>query len=337
MSLTITPVANLADLARFHTVLARSFDADHEDLPADCVEELAVDLAGLHADEDILMWVGEAAGRAVAAGRLSLPVKDNTSTARLDVHVHPDDRRSGHGLAMARHCLALAAAQQRQTVLSEVCSPLAAAEGAPSAFARRLGLRPVLEEVRRVLDLTALDGGFVDQARRTAAAVAHDYEVVQWVDAAPDALCDDLARLAQLMSTDPPKGEMTWEPERWDAARWRATEERVKAKQCVRLGSTVVHRPTGRAVGYSDIGVSRQLPEIAYQWATIVESAHRGHRLGMLLKAANLQLLRRELPVARTLNTWNAAVNSQMISINETLGFRPVERWTEWQLDGSAG
>lgn len=83
--------------------------------------------------------------------------------------------------------------------------------------------------------------------------------------------------------------------------------------------------------------MSRAQPEIAYQWATIVESAHRGHRLGMLLKAASLQLLLRELPAARTLNTWNAAVNSQMISINEALGFQPVERWTEWQLDRSAG
>lgn len=337
MSLRITPVENVADLDRFHLVLAASFDADHENLPADPVEELAVDLAGLHADERIVMWVGEAAGRTVAAGRLSLPVKDNTSTAMLEVHVHPDDRRAGHGLAMARHGLELAATERRPTVLSEVWSPLAAAEGAPSAFARRLGLRPVLEEVRRVLDLTALDGAFVEQARRAAAAVAHAYEVVQWVDAAPAALCDDLARLAQLMSTDPPMGEMTWQPERWDAIRWRVTEERVRAKHCVRLGSTVVHRSTGRAVGYTDLAVSRLLPEVAYQWATIVESAHRGHRLGTLLKAANLQLLRRELPTARTLNTWNAAVNSQMISINEMFGFRPVERWTEWQLDGSAG
>ena len=55
MSLSITPVANIADLTCFHTVLAASFDADHEDLPADPVEELAVDLAGLHADERILM------------------------------------------------------------------------------------------------------------------------------------------------------------------------------------------------------------------------------------------------------------------------------------------
>lgn len=179
MSPIITPVENLADLGRFHSVLAASFDADHEGLPADSVEELAVDLAGVHADERIVMWVGEQAGRAVAAGRLFLPVKDNTSTAMLEVHVHPDDRRAGHGLAMARHGLELAATERRQTVQSEVCSPLATAEGAPSAFARRLGLRPVLEEVRRVLDLTALEGAHIEAFRRAAAAVATNYQVVQ--------------------------------------------------------------------------------------------------------------------------------------------------------------
>ena len=135
------------------------------------------------------------------------------------------------------------------------------------------------------------------------------------------------------MSTDPPLGDMTWEPEVWDAARWRDGERRSCAKGYRAVGSAAVHLPTGRAVGYSDIGVSRRWPQVGYQWATIVESAHRGHRLGALLKAANLQLLISELPDTRLVNTWNAAVNTHMISVNETLGFRPVERWTEWQLE----
>ena len=87
-------------------------------------------------------------------------------------------------------------------------------------------------------------------------------------------------------------------------------------------------------MGYSDIAASRLQPEIASQWAAIVEAGHRGHRLGRLLQAANLQL--RELPAAHTLNTWNAPVNSQLISINAALWFRYVERWTQWQLDRSA-
>jgi hypothetical protein len=33
------------------------------------------------------------------------------------------------------------------------------------------------------------------------------------------------------------------------------------------------------------------------------------------------------------MNTWNAESNTHMIAINERLGYRPVEYWTEWQLD----
>ena len=135
------------------------------------------------------------------------------------------------------------------------------------------------------------------------------------------------------MSTDPPLGEMTWEPERWDAARWRLGEARWQAKGLAVVGTGAVHRPTGRLVGYSTIGFVRAEPAHAYQWATIVEAAHRGHRLGMLTKAANLELLVAQAPSAQLVNTWNAGVNEHMIAINEALGFRAVDRWTEWQLD----
>jgi hypothetical protein len=35
-------------------------------------------------------------------------------------------------------------------------------------------------------------------------------------------------------------------------------------------------------------------------------------------------------------NTWNAGVNAHMVAINESLGFRPIDRWREWQLELSA-
>jgi hypothetical protein len=35
----------------------------------------------------------------------------------------------------------------------------------------------------------------------------------------------------------------------------------------------------------------------------------------------------------RYIDTWNAAVNVHMISINERMGFRPVDAWIDWQTD----
>jgi hypothetical protein len=74
-------------------------------------------------------------------------------------------------------------------------------------------------------------------------------------------------------------------------------------------------------------------PEIAQQSETIVDPMHRGHRLGLMLKLVNERQLIANQPSARAVITWNAAVNAHMLAINERMGFRPLDRWREWQLD----
>ena len=59
---------------------------------------------------------------------------------------------------------------------------------------------------------------------------------------------------------------------------------------------------------------------------------HRGRRLGMLVKAANLRRLTGELPAVRRVDTWNAEENAWMLAINVALGFRPSGGAGEWQL-----
>ena len=58
---------------------------------------------------------------------------------------------------------------------------------------------------------------------------------------------------------------------------------------------------------------------------------HRGHRLGMLVKAANLGGRRPGWPSVRSVLTWNASENQHMLSINIALGFRPAGYEGEWQ------
>jgi GNAT superfamily N-acetyltransferase len=70
----------------------------------------------------------------------------------------------------------------------------------------------------------------------------------------------------------------------------------------------------------------------AEQWNAIVDPDHRGQRLGLVVKIANLRLLRREIAGALRLETWNANENTRMIAINELLGFQIVERVDQFQL-----
>jgi hypothetical protein len=68
------------------------------------------------------------------------------------------------------------------------------------------------------------------------------------------------------------------------------------------------------------------------QSGTLVLPAHRGHRLGLAIKVANLRQLQAAIDdTPRLLHTFNAGVNAPMLAVNAQLGFRPVEVEEEWQ------
>lgn len=70
------------------------------------------------------------------------------------------------------------------------------------------------------------------------------------------------------------------------------------------------------------------------QGGTLVLPDHRGHRLGMALKVANLRSLqsRGDALTRPMIHSWNAEVNDHMGAINATLGFVAVEIVEEMQL-----
>lgn len=64
---------------------------------------------------------------------------------------------------------------------------------------------------------------------------------------------------------------------------------------------------------------------------TLAVREHRGHQLGQLIKAVNLERLAELRPGARRVHTWNAKENSFMLAINVALGFEPVGVYGVWQ------
>ena len=100
--------------------------------------------------------------------------------------------------------------------------------------------------------------------------------------------------------------------------------EATLARQGRTKYNTVAVSADGDVVAYSDLATTVHDPGRAYQWGTLVLRGHRGHRLGVAVKVANLRLLQRERSDVLRLTTYNAEVNSHMITVNEALGFRPV-------------
>jgi hypothetical protein len=204
---------------------------------------------------------------------------------------------------------------------------------AGSAFAAAIGGENALGEVRRRLDLSTLDDEMLDNQLAEAWQRADGYRIVRWRDTVPDEYAPDVAYLDSRMITDAPLGDIKWEPEKIDVERIRESEAQRK-EQGIRSYSTgIVHEESGRLVALTAIGSEKSVHDHAWQWITIVDPVHRGHRLGMIVKIENLRYALAHEPSFEVIDTWNAAVNKHMIAINEAMGFRPVDSWVNWQVE----
>ncbi len=291
--------------------------------------------------------------RVVGYARLDLPLQENTHTGYADIGVLPGHRGRGIGGALHAAALGLARGDGRTKLVAETDHATEPPAG-PGAFSAPTGSGRVpagdpsvrwaqargwrLEQVVRHSRLHLPVAADV-LARERAAALERagaDYRVVQWTDTCPDAWVDEFALLNTRMSTDVPLGGLDLEEDRWDAERIRTTERQVLGRGEHLLTSAVEHVPTGRLAAFSSFQVPGHSDEFVWQGDTLVLKEHRGRRLGMLVKIAQLDLLARERPAVRRISTWNAEENSWMLAINVALGFRPEGCVGEWQAELSA-
>lgn len=278
-------------------------------------------------------WSGVVDGVVVTVGELHLRLLDNLESASVEVYTHPEHRRRGHGSAMLAHLEAEAKERGRSRLTADTSYPYESpADGAGHPHAEFLtghGFTYALGDVQRQLDLPVPDDTLVRLAVEVAPHHAA-YALRAFAGRAPDDLAEAYAALMATLVTEAPTGELDIEPETPDVAVLREHEE-LLARQGRTRYTTVALAGDGELAGYTELVTSAGEPGRVYQWGTLVPTAHRGHRLGLALKVANLAFLQREVPEAQRIVTWNAEVNRHMIGVNELLGFRPVERQGEFQ------
>ncbi|WP_411373924.1 hypothetical protein ACLH0K_12675 [Arthrobacter sp. MPF02] len=95
--------------------------------------------------------------------------------------------------------------------------------------------------------------------------------------------------------------------------------------------AAALHRETRELVAYTVLNWRPAVPASIAQQDTLVAGDHRGHRLGMLIKLANLRRAQARWRSARSILTWNASENQHMLAINIALGFKPAGYEGEWQ------
>lgn len=279
-------------------------------------------------------WNGLVGGQVVAVGWLRRSLLDNLDRAEVAVHVLPEHRRRGHGRAMAAHVEAAAHAHGRRVLGAEAsfaydAGPAGTGEDGPE-FARALGYDLALGDVQRTLRLP-VDPALLDRLAAGSAPRHASYTLRSWAGPVPDDLIEGWAALTSTLVTEAPTGDLDLEPEAADPAAVREGEA-LAARQGRTKFNTVALDPHGEVVAYTDLATTVHEPHRAYQWGTLVRADHRGHRLGVAVKVANLRLLHAEGPAGlREMVTWNADVNEHMIGVNERLGFVPVARLGEFQ------
>ena len=251
-----------------------------------------------------------------------LPSHDNPHGAAAALHVAPGHRRRGTGRALWAGVLGLARGQGRRTVLCEAREG-SALEGLLAAA----GAQPALTDVLRHQPIAEVDPARVAALRRGAETAAAGFRLVDWTGPTPVHLRGPLG-VALSSLNDAPTGDLDYDDEVWDAARVALRDAGLVAGG-LRM-HTVLALAGDEPAGFTDVAVSED-GTYAWQWGTGVAAAHRGHRLGMLLKTVMVQRLRAAEPALRTVATWNAEGNTHMVALNEALGYRVVDRVREWQ------
>jgi len=266
--------------------------------------------------------VGDGQGGGVAAFyRLMLPDLENRDRALMSLTVHPAFRRRGLGRALLRHAGRRAEANGRSVLDFNV---LQGSVG--EAFARRLDPEVGLVDARRFLDLRKVQASRFATLRAEAAGPAAGYSLISWTGVTPE---EERGRVAGVFNAmnDAPREEGWFEDDVWDADRVRDRGD-MQLRFAGNRGYSVaaVHAATGEMAALTQVFVDPADPDWGHQGLTGVTRPHRGHRLGLLTKAAMLEWLATAEPQLEHIETNNAATNSYMIAVNEALGFELATR-----------
>jgi GNAT superfamily N-acetyltransferase len=265
---------------------------------------------------------------------LYLPMTSNSHYAEADLTVDPDHRRRGLGTTLMGDLLTIVRAENRTDLI--VVASLDWADGSVRSeagpdFLSKHGFTPARSDTKRRLGLGTLDIEAEDRLWQEATTAAASYELVSWFGRTPERYIEELARIESMIFDEIPLGDVDLRRREIDADHIRARDAEDEAKGTATVHTIAIHKRTGTMAANTVIEVPNH-SEHANQAITIVDPAHRGHRLGLLTKIANLRQLREHCHEVTNVWAENADTNVHMIAINERLGFRKASARISYML-----
>ena len=265
-------------------------------------------------------------GRLAGYGVVGRNLKDteNAHVRWSEIAVKREHRRHGQGRALLARVVDSLEGQGDDVVLISETS-----DRVPSgdSFAHAVGAKPGLPMKLNQLDLRAVDRAKVDEWSRAPKG----YRLQRIDGTVPPEFVKTYIQAAEGIN-DMPRGDIAFNDWKLDEAQIRQRESFFKQAGLVWWLLLAIDERTGEGVGFTEVEFNPLDPHVIQQEGTAVVTAHRGHGIGLWLKAVMLGRIISERRDSRFIRTGNANVNAQMLAINEKLGFRHAWQTTLWQL-----
>ncbi|WP_370873100.1 GNAT family N-acetyltransferase [Arthrobacter bambusae] len=303
-----------------------------------------------------VILVARVDGRIVGTVDIALPLADNMDLAEFTLDILPEFQRRGVGRQLLEAAEHFAKSEGRTMIMVDTNHPAESLRGGAEGqlvpgsgmgfvplasrevdFARRTGY--TLQHIEQFSSCALpLDSKLVAELEAEAEdANAGRYRVHHWTDRCPQQWLEAVAALENAAGEVVSEGSEAAEVEQqqlvFDGAVLRQAEDAAVAQGRRTVVTAVEHVASGRIVGLTTIGVLAQRQDVVFQDDTIVLQEHRGNKLGLLIKVANMQRLSEQFPDARVIYTWNAPENRYLLTVNKQLGFTTAGVTGLWQKE----
>ncbi len=312
-------------------------------------QEKLLELADPYERQVIL--VARVDGEIVGTADIALPLADNLDLAEFTLDILPEYQGQGVGRQLLEAAEHFARDEGRRTILIDTNHPGSSLTDADAEqlvpgsglgfvplgsreveFARHTGY--TLQHIEQFSSCALpLDSKLVSELQAEAEeANAGRYRLHHWTDRCPDQWLEGVAALENRAGEDGVPGvddaSMVF-----DGRILREAEQVTIAQGRRTVVTAVEHISSGALVGLTTISVLALRPDVVFQDDTVVLQEHRGNKLGLLIKVANMERLSEQFPDARVLYTWNAPENRYLLKVNQQLGFTTAGVTGIWQKE----